>query len=166
MDLDNRHERPRGPFFGRRTETETQGMEMNDLPAPDHTTTDQNQAASPNHDLESQAGDTESQSPLKRYWWSTRFGKRAVHSPQTAAAHAKSPLQVLKDIAFSNYANPLVVFIPVGIALHFVPSIPPTVVFVMNFLAIVPLAAVSTPCLSCLGVLFLLSHFCFMRGLC
>jgi Ca2+:H+ antiporter len=41
----------------------------------------------------------------------------------------------------SSWLNVLLVFIPVGIALHFV-NVNPTVVFVMNFLAIVPLAGV------------------------
>lgn len=38
----------------------------------------------------------------------------------------------------SSYINPLVIFIPFGIASHFV--WPPTVTFILNFIAIVPLA--------------------------
>ncbi|KAI9276071.1 calcium/proton exchanger [Sporodiniella umbellata] len=44
----------------------------------------------------------------------------------------------LKAIVFSSYINVLCVFIPIGIASHFVWQ--PTVTFILNFLAIVPLA--------------------------
>jgi Ca2+:H+ antiporter len=44
-----------------------------------------------------------------------------------------------KAAILSSYVNLLLVFVPVGIALHFT-SVSPIVVFVMNFLAIIPLA--------------------------
>lgn len=47
-------------------------------------------------------------------------------------------MQGLKTIILSSYVNLLLVFVPIGIASHFVWS--PTVTFIMNFLAIVPLA--------------------------
>ncbi|KAF3286508.1 hypothetical protein TWF132_008793 [Orbilia oligospora] len=51
----------------------------------------------------------------------------------------RSILGQLKAALFSSYVNILLVFVPVGIALHFT-SVSPIVVFVMNFLAIIPLA--------------------------
>ncbi|KAK6535084.1 hypothetical protein TWF281_006381 [Arthrobotrys megalospora] len=57
-----------------------------------------------------------------------------------AEAHIdRSILGQLKAALFSSYVNILLVFVPVGIALHFT-SVSPIVVFVMNFLAIIPLA--------------------------
>ncbi|KAG1180266.1 hypothetical protein G6F70_000653 [Rhizopus microsporus] len=47
-------------------------------------------------------------------------------------------MQGLKTIVLSSYVNVLLVFVPIGIASHFVWS--PTITFIMNFLAIVPLA--------------------------
>jgi hypothetical protein len=94
---------------------------------------------SPSHptiDLE-----TGSEVPIvKRHWWS-RSDEPRVHSPQTAESYTKSPLSQFKEIMFSSPVNVLLVFVPVGIALHFV-KVSPTVVFVANFLAIIPLAAV------------------------
>ena len=46
----------------------------------------------------------------------------------------------LKATILNSYINILFVFIPVGIALHFV-KVSPVVIFVMNFIAIIPLAA-------------------------
>jgi hypothetical protein len=80
------------------------------------------------------------------------FGRRPKpdreHHELTRRAHSKSNVQLFKEILYSSWANLLLVFIPVGIALHFV-NINPTIVFVMNFLAIVPLAGVS-PFYTCL----------------
>ncbi|KAK6506586.1 hypothetical protein TWF481_005044 [Arthrobotrys musiformis] len=57
-----------------------------------------------------------------------------------AEAHIdRTVLGQLKAALFSSYVNILLVFVPVGIALHFT-SVSPIVVFVMNFLAIIPLA--------------------------
>ena len=92
-----------------------------------------------NADLENQSTRS-SQKPL--HWWNkkrTQKREPRQHSPATAQAHLKTPFQLFKEIMFSSYANLLLVFIPVGIALHFV-KVNPTVVFVMNFLAIIPLA--------------------------
>ncbi|KAG1440539.1 hypothetical protein G6F56_011878 [Rhizopus delemar] len=44
----------------------------------------------------------------------------------------------LRAIVTSSYVNVLIVFVPIGIASHFVWS--PTVTFILNFLAIIPLA--------------------------
>lgn len=54
-------------------------------------------------------------------------------------AYSKTPIENLKVILFYSYANVLLVFVPVGIAVH-IAKVNPTVVFVMNFLAIFPLA--------------------------
>jgi len=80
----------------------------------------------------------------KRHWWQRKrrsSGARREHPENTAAAHAKTPAILIKEILLSSWANALLIFVPVGIALHFV-NVSPTVVFVMNFLAIVPLAGV------------------------
>jgi len=45
----------------------------------------------------------------------------------------------LKASVFNTYLNILLVAVPVGIALHFT-SVSPTVIFVVNFIAIIPLA--------------------------
>jgi hypothetical protein len=87
--------------------------------------------------------ETGSEIPIvKSHWWS-RSSEPRQHSPLTATAHAKSSLTLLKEILFSSWVNLLLVFVPVGIALHFV-NVSPTVVFVMNFLAIIPLAGVGS----------------------
>lgn len=44
-----------------------------------------------------------------------------------------------KGIVFSSWINVLLVFVPVGIAVNFA-KINPTIIFVMNAIAIVPLA--------------------------
>ncbi|EPS35074.1 hypothetical protein H072_11406 [Dactylellina haptotyla CBS 200.50] len=57
-----------------------------------------------------------------------------------AEAHIdRSIIGQLKAALFSSYVNILLVFVPVGIALHFT-NVSPIVVFVMNFMAIIPLA--------------------------
>jgi len=86
-----------------------------------------------------------SQTPITRqHWWQRKRSPPREHSPRTAEAHEKSASRLFKEILFSTWVNVLLVFIPVGIALHFV-TINPTVVFVMNFLAIIPLAGVCIP---------------------
>jgi hypothetical protein len=92
----------------------------------------------------------------KRQWWQRKPRSnvpRREYPVNTAAAHAKKPTQLLREILLSSWANLLLVFVPVGIALHFV-NVSPTVVFVMNFLAIVPLAGVPFPrfCAPCLFI--------------
>jgi hypothetical protein len=104
--------------------------------------------AVPRPDTSSQApGDTDLEngsqtSMTNHHWWQRKRLARKPHSPVTMAAHKKSPYKLFKDIMFSSWADLLLVFIPVGIALHFVPNVNPTVIFVMNFLAIIPLAGV------------------------
>jgi hypothetical protein len=78
--------------------------------------------------------------PRKRHWWS-RKGESRRRSSATTRAQDKSQFTLFQDILFSSWVNVLLVFIPLGIALHFV-NVNPTVVFIMNFLAIVPLAGV------------------------
>ncbi|KAK6535713.1 hypothetical protein TWF694_002163 [Orbilia ellipsospora] len=51
----------------------------------------------------------------------------------------RSVLGQLKAALLSSYVNIMLVFVPVGIALHFT-SVSPIIIFVMNFLAIIPLA--------------------------
>jgi len=87
-----------------------------------------------------------SQTPIARqHWWQRKRSGPRNHSPLTAEAYKKSASRLFKEILCSTWVNILLVFIPVGIALHFV-TVSPTVVFVMNFLAIVPLAGVGIPC--------------------
>ncbi|CAO3581519.1 unnamed protein product [Absidia cylindrospora] len=52
--------------------------------------------------------------------------------------HTPTAKEGLMAIVKSSWINPLVIFIPFGIASHFVWS--PTITFVLNFIAIVPLA--------------------------
>lgn len=66
----------------------------------------------------------------------------ASTSDQTSNDDESKPEPTIKQglisIVKSSWINPLVVFIPFGIASHFVWS--PTVTFILNFIAIVPLA--------------------------
>ena len=79
-------------------------------------------------------------------------------------AEKKSFGQICKAILFNSCANYLLIFIPVGIAVHFL-NVPAEVVFTMNFLAIVPLAAVSFS--SGYAVFaWRWPSFCFLRRLC
>lgn len=65
-------------------------------------------------------------------------------NPKTTTAAALSfhreptTMEGIMAIVRSSWINPLVIFIPFGIASHFVWS--PTVTFILNFVAIVPLA--------------------------
>ncbi len=101
------------------------------------------QPTHPDVDLESG-----SEVPIQNnHWWQRgrNAGKEPrQHSAATARAHKKSTFELFKTIIFSSWANVLLVFVPVGIALHFV-NVSPTVVFIMNFLAIIPLAGVTFP---------------------
>ncbi|KAK6350382.1 hypothetical protein TWF718_003575 [Orbilia javanica] len=65
--------------------------------------------------------------------------KRRNKRKQAEAHIDRTTVGQLKAVLFSSYANVLLVFVPVGITLHFT-SISPIVIFVMNFLAIIPLA--------------------------
>jgi len=81
-------------------------------------------------------GDLEKGEPViaKKHWWSSRSERAAPSRKNTFGCFCKEAL-------LSSWVNVLLVFVPVGIAVHFAP-INPVVVFVMNFLAIVPLAGV------------------------
>ena len=57
-------------------------------------------------------------------------------------AHKKSQYELFTTILFSSWTNALLVFVSIGITLHFVDS-SPIVNFITNFLAIIPLAGVS-----------------------
>lgn len=97
---------------------------------------------SPSQPLEGPDLENGGQAPATtRHWWHRNRSGPRQHSAATAEAHKKSPMKLFKEIIFSSWVNLLLVFIPVGIALHFV-NVNPTVVFVMNFLAIIPLAGV------------------------
>ena len=101
------------------------------------------------------------------HWWQRKprgNATRRVYPANTREAHAKTPTLLLREILLSSWANLLLVFVPVGIALHFV-NVSPTVVFVMNFLAIVPLAGVRFPLFSpCSPPV--LRQFCYLRTMC
>jgi len=77
------------------------------------------------------------QATAKKHWWSPL--------PQGITGSRKNTFpSFCKEVLLSSWVNGLLVFIPAGIAVHFAP-VNPAVVFVMNFLAIVPLAGVNHP---------------------
>lgn len=49
-------------------------------------------------------------------------------------------VKVFRKVLFHSWINALLVFVPVGIAVNFVPGMSPGVIFAMNAIAIVPLA--------------------------
>ncbi|EON98541.1 putative ca2+ h+-exchanging protein [Phaeoacremonium minimum UCRPA7] len=64
---------------------------------------------------------------------------------ETKAGEEKKPIAArfyltFKKILFHSWINLLLVFVPVGIAVEFVPNMPPGVIFAMNAIAIIPLA--------------------------
>ncbi|KAI8817870.1 Sodium/calcium exchanger protein-domain-containing protein [Fimicolochytrium jonesii] len=61
--------------------------------------------------------------------------KTKTHQPPVE----HSILGQMKIALFNSYLNILLVLVPVGIALHFT-SVSPTIIFVVNFIAIIPLA--------------------------
>lgn len=64
-------------------------------------------------------------------------------SPSAVKAHdnvAKRFLVTSRNILFHSWLNALLVFVPVGIAVNFVPNMSPAVIFAMNAIAIIPLA--------------------------
>ncbi|KAJ6265077.1 hypothetical protein Dda_1232 [Drechslerella dactyloides] len=66
--------------------------------------------------------------------------ERRKEDRKRAEAHIdRTILGQLKAALLSSYVNIMLVFVPVGIALHFT-SVSPIIIFVMNFLAIIPLA--------------------------
>ncbi|KAI8100038.1 calcium/proton exchanger [Halteromyces radiatus] len=64
--------------------------------------------------------------------------RNSILHEKNTAHHEPTTMEGLIAIVKSSWINPLVIFIPFGIASHFVWS--PTVTFVLNFIAIVPLA--------------------------
>ncbi|KAJ3487790.1 hypothetical protein NLG97_g6327 [Lecanicillium saksenae] len=71
---------------------------------------------------------------------SKKFNKNALYRP----VYPKHPFTVanqLQRTLLSSWINILLIAAPVGIALNYVGGISPTVVFVVNFIAIIPLAA-------------------------
>lgn len=86
--------------------------------------------------------------PRKRKGWHP-FSKQDQEKPelqQRSSSFSKSSKQKftfvgqLRATLFNSWLNVLFIFIPVGIAVHFV-KVSPVIIFVMNFIAIVPLAA-------------------------
>lgn len=86
--------------------------------------------------------------PRKRKGWHP-FSKQDQEKPelqQRSSSFSKSSKQKftfvgqLRATLFNSWLNVLFIFIPVGIAVHFV-KVSPVIIFVMNFIAIIPLAA-------------------------
>lgn len=86
--------------------------------------------------------------PRKRKGWHP-FSKQVQEKPelqQRPSSFSKSSKQKftfvgqLRATLFNSWLNVLFIFIPVGIAVHFV-KVSPVIIFVMNFIAIIPLAA-------------------------
>jgi hypothetical protein len=79
----------------------------------------------------------------KRHWWSRQKQGIVPRVPSevTWRIHKKSQYALFMTILLSSWTNALLVFVPIGITLHFVDS-SPIVDFVTNFLAIIPLAGV------------------------
>ena len=163
-DITLNEQHSQSPLYGDQIFSEPPNIPMQSIGSRDGQTESVNAPPTINtagdHDLEAGSRSGSQVTINQKRWWSPRFKKQGSrgHSPETAEAHAKSPLRLIKEILYSNYANFLLVFIPVGIALHFV-DVSPTVVFVMNFLAIVPLAAVSPPLFFQANCLVRVFHF-------
>jgi Ca2+:H+ antiporter len=68
----------------------------------------------------------------------TNSSSSSIKSRKGGSKKRISTREGLMVIVKSSWINVLLVFVPVGIASHFVWS--PTITFIMNFLAIVPLA--------------------------
>jgi Ca2+:H+ antiporter len=59
------------------------------------------------------------------------------------ALKKKIPIpQQLKAVIFGSWINLLLLFVPVGFALYYSHKVGPVPVFIINFIAIIPLAAV------------------------
>lgn len=67
--------------------------------------------------------------------------QRADTSESRKKKHPKLTIGSQIKAVFGSWINLMLVFVPVGIALHEVSSVSRIVVFVINFLAIIPLAA-------------------------
>jgi Ca2+:H+ antiporter len=67
---------------------------------------------------------------------------KTARSSKKSLKHKKFTVaSQLKATVFNSWINVLILAAPVGIALNYVPGIPPIAVFLVNFIAIVPLAA-------------------------
>lgn len=87
--------------------------------------------------------------PRKRKGWHP-FSKQDQDKPelqQRPSSFSKSSNQrkftfggQLRATLFNSWLNVLFIFIPIGIAMHFT-KVSPVIIFVMNFIAIIPLAA-------------------------
>lgn len=86
--------------------------------------------------------------PRKRKGW-LPFSKQDQENPELqsrSSSLSKSPkrkftfIGQLRATLFNSWLNVLFIFIPVGIAVHFI-KVSPVIIFVMNFIAIIPLAA-------------------------
>lgn len=86
--------------------------------------------------------------PRKRKGWHP-FSKQDQEKPelqQRSSSFSKSSkpkftfVGQLRATLFNSWLNVLFIFIPIGIAMHFV-KVSPVIIFVMNFIAIIPLAA-------------------------
>ncbi|KAI9765894.1 MAG: hypothetical protein M1840_007035 [Geoglossum simile] len=70
-------------------------------------------------------------------------GLEAEYTPTTASAKQSQEFTFLGQIRatlFSSWINILLIFVPAGVIVHFL-HVSPVVVFVVNFIAIIPLAA-------------------------
>jgi Ca2+:H+ antiporter len=67
--------------------------------------------------------------------------QRADTSESRKKNHPKLSIASQLRAVFASWINIMLVFVPVGIALHEVSSVSRVVVFIVNFLAIIPLAA-------------------------
>lgn len=63
--------------------------------------------------------------------------------PAQTAKRYRHFFSVVKQILFSSSVNLLLIFVPVGIAVHFA-GVNPTIVFALNAIAIIPLAGLLT----------------------
>jgi Ca2+:H+ antiporter len=91
------------------------------------------------------AGETQSGSPAapppKAEEQGSHIGTgHAPETPPTNNSLWNRFYTTVKTILLARYINVLLVFVPVGIAVEFVPNMPPAVVFAMNAIAIIPLA--------------------------
>lgn len=86
--------------------------------------------------------------PRKRKGWHP-FSKQDQEKPelqQRSSSFSKPTKRKftfvgqLRATLFNSWLNVLFIFIPVGIAVHFI-KVSPVIIFVMNFIAIIPLAA-------------------------
>ncbi|KAH0536029.1 hypothetical protein FGG08_007078 [Glutinoglossum americanum] len=83
--------------------------------------------------------------PMRRRFWSRKstIGRKSDRSPTTESAKQKLKFSFwgqIRATLFSSWINVLFIFAPAGIAVNFL-GVSPVIVFVVNFIAIIPLAA-------------------------